>query len=233
MVKGKKNEKKTEITIQVENKTQKPKTTLIPIVPGISRNNDTEIDIGNNDEFVNNLSQSNATKTKQSNVKGNRSSMEINNTNKKVKKTIIKTSTDKSKETPKNVKSSNKIGESRSARADLTFPVSRVEKMIREGRYTKRCSSETPVFLTAVLEYLALEILELSVTYSNQRNKTRITPQHINLSICNDFELNDLLKNVTIANGGVPNFIHPILLEAPKKKGTQQNTIEKEKNPKK
>ncbi|KAN0024477.1 hypothetical protein ACTFIV_008885 [Dictyostelium citrinum] len=173
----------------------------------------------------------NTTKTKKSNVKNIKDSMDktFNNMVKKSITTTEATVSTKTKTTseiskPKKSKSTKKLNVSRTVRADLTFPVSRVERMIREGGYTKRCSSEAPVFLTAVLEYLTLEILELSVTYSNQKNKNRITPQHIHLSICSDSELNDLFKNVTIANGGVPKYIHPILLGSMNNRSPQQKT---------
>ncbi|KAN0021630.1 hypothetical protein ACTFIU_003774 [Dictyostelium citrinum] len=221
---------------------------LFQISPKICRN-DVELeeqhdpDIEIREKIVQILSPD-TTQTKKSNVKKNKNSM-VKTNNNKVKKsittststttsTITKTKTTSEISKPKKLKSTKKLKVTRTARADLTFPVSRVERMIREGGYTKRCSSEAPVFLTAVLEYLTLEILELSVTYSNQKNKNRITPQHIHLSICSDSELNDLFKNVTIANGGVPNYIHPILLGSMNNRSPQQKTnIIKEKEIKK
>ncbi|KAM9987941.1 hypothetical protein ACTFIZ_003294 [Dictyostelium cf. discoideum] len=236
MVKGK-SKKVVTSTIQEENVSKDTLVTIVPIVPDILRKDDEFDDIHfietekrDKNELINIPTVTTQTKPPILNKNGNSVVQQTNNNN-KVKKTTTtaktKNNTEKSNE-QKSVKFANKINESRSARADLTFPVSRIEKMIREGRFTKRCSSESPVFLAAVLEYLTLEILELSITYANQKNKTRITPQHIHLSICCDSELNDLLKNVTIANGGVPKFIHPILLDTPIKKGIQQNINEKE-----
>ena len=62
-----------------------------------------------------------------------------------------------------------------------------------------------PVYMAAVMEYLAAEILEL----------TRIIPRHLQLAIRNDEELNKLLAGVTIAQGGVLPNIQAVLL--PKK----------------
>lgn len=66
-----------------------------------------------------------------------------------------------------------------------------------------------------MLEYLAAEVLELSGDAAVGNKRKRIMPSHINLAVRNDKELNTLLTNVTIAEGGVVPFIHKALL--PKK----------------
>jgi len=63
------------------------------------------------------------------------------------------------------------------------------------------------VYLAAVLEYLAAEVLELAGNAAKDNKKTRIIPRHIQLAIRNDDELNKLMANTTIADGGViPNI---------------------------
>ena len=104
---------------------------------------------------------------------------------------------------------------SRSNRAGLQFPVGRVHRFLREGRYADRIGAGAPVYLTAVLEYLAAEILELAGNAARDNKKTRIIPRHIQLAVRNDEELNKLLQHVTIANGGVIPSIHTVLV--PKK----------------
>merc|ERR1711934_1027239 len=58
-----------------------------------------------------------------------------------------------------------------------------------------------PVYLAAVLEYLAAEVLELAGNAARDNKKTRIIPRHPQLAIRNDEELNKLLAGVTIAQG--------------------------------
>jgi len=106
---------------------------------------------------------------------------------------------------------------SRSSRAGLQFPVGRIHRHLRQGRYAARVGSGAPVYMAAVLEYLAAEILELAGNAARDNKKSRIVPRHVQLAIRNDEELNRLLQNVTIASGGVLPNIHAVLL--PKKSG--------------
>ena len=90
---------------------------------------------------------------------------------------------------------------------------------MREGRYAERIGAGAPVYMAAVLEYLAAEILELAGNASRDNKKSRIIPRHIQLAVRNDEELNKLLSDVTIANGGVLPNIHSQLLPKKTKEG--------------
>lgn len=70
-----------------------------------------------------------------------------------------------------------------------------------------------------VKQYLCAEILELAGNACRDNKKKRVTPRHIQLAIRNDEELNKLLCDVTIAEGGVLPNIHSVLL--PKKTTTK------------
>ena len=111
---------------------------------------------------------------------------------------------------------SKKKATSRSAKAGLQFPVGRVHRHIRLGRYASRIGAGAPVYLAAVLEYMAAEVLELAGNAARDNKKTRITPRHVQLAIRNDEELNKLLSDVTIASGGVLPNIHQVLLPGKK-----------------
>jgi histone H2A len=104
---------------------------------------------------------------------------------------------------------------SSSSKAGLQFPVGRIGRYLRNGKYATRMGAGAPVYLAAVLEYLTAEILELAGNAARDNKKTRIIPRHITLAVKNDEELNKLLGGVTIASGGVLPNIHSVLL--PKK----------------
>merc|ERR1719495_1803741 len=106
------------------------------------------------------------------------------------------------------------MAKSRSSRAGLQFPVSRIHRLLRKGNYARRLGSGAPVYMAAVMEYLAAEILELAGNAARDK-KARIIPRHLQLAVRNDEELNKLLAGVTIAQGGVLPNIQAVLL--PKK----------------
>eukprot|EP00798_Chlamydomonas_sp_ICE-L_P029397 gene29397-biopygen5318 len=109
---------------------------------------------------------------------------------------------------------------SRSAKAGLQFPVGRVARYLKKGKYAERVGAGAPVYLAAVLEYLCAEVLELAGNAARDNKKTRIIPRHVQLAIRNDEELSKLLGSVTIANGGVLPNIHSVLL--PKKSAKKE-----------
>eukprot|EP00798_Chlamydomonas_sp_ICE-L_P028150 gene28150-biopygen32107 len=109
---------------------------------------------------------------------------------------------------------------SRSSKAGLQFPVGRVARYLKKGKYAERVGAGAPVYLAAVLEYLCAEVLELAGNAARDNKKTRIIPRHVQLAIRNDEELSKLLGSVTIANGGVLPNIHSVLL--PKKSSKKE-----------
>ncbi|MFS8029751.1 putative transcription factor Hap3/NF-YB family [Helianthus anomalus] len=90
----------------------------------------------------------------------------------------------------------------RSVKAGLQFPVGRIDHYLKHGRYAKRVGTGAPVYLAAVLEYLAAEVLELAGNVARDNKKTRINPRHVQLVVRNDKDLEKLLDGVTIASGG-------------------------------
>ncbi|CAM9535800.1 unnamed protein product [Heterosigma akashiwo] len=103
-------------------------------------------------------------------------------------------------------------------KAGLQFPVARVSRYLKQGRYSKKVGVGAGIYLAAVMEYLSAEVLELAGNAARDNKKKTINPRHITLAIRNDEELNKLLGGVTIASGGVLPNIHSVLL--PKKSKT-------------
>ncbi|EFN55027.1 hypothetical protein CHLNCDRAFT_52799 [Chlorella variabilis] len=101
-------------------------------------------------------------------------------------------------------KTSGKKAVSKSSKAGLQFPVGRIARYLKKGRYAERIGAGAPV-------------LELAGNAARDNKKTRIIPRHIQLAVRNDEELSKLLAGVTIAEGGVLPNIHSVLL--PKKSG--------------
>ncbi|XP_055856533.1 histone H2A, sperm-like [Episyrphus balteatus] len=108
-----------------------------------------------------------------------------------------------------------KIRRTRSSRAGINFPVSRVLRYLRKGQYADHIQVGASVYASTILEYLVAEILELSAARAKEGRCKRIKPRHILLAVRNDNELDELLQHVTIAEGGVIPHISERLL--PKK----------------
>ena len=101
---------------------------------------------------------------------------------------------------------------SRAAKAGLQFPVGRIARYLKKGRYAERVGAGAPVYLAAVLEYLAAEVLELAGNAAKDNKKSRVVPRHIQLAVRNDEELSKLMGRTTIAAGGVLPNINVFLL---------------------
>ncbi|CAI0468064.1 unnamed protein product [Linum tenue] len=96
----------------------------------------------------------------------------------------------------------DKKSTTRSTKAGLQFPVGRVARFLKTGKYAERVGAGAPVYL----------VLELAGNAARDNKKTRVVPRHVQLAVRNDEELSKLLGSVTIANGGVMPNIHNMLL---------------------
>ena len=137
-------------------------------------------------------------------------------------------------------KADGKKSVSKSTKAGLQFPVGRIGRLLKVGKYSTRVGAGAPVYLASVLEYLTAEILELAGNAARDNKKRRVLPRHIQLAVRNDEELNKLLGKVTIASGGVLPNIHSVLLPpkpassaTEKPKSDSKKTIKSKASPKK
>lgn len=71
----------------------------------------------------------------------------------------------------------------RSSRAGLQFPVGRIHRLLRKGNYAERVGAGAPVYLAAVMEYLAAEVLELAGNAARDNKKTRQAPLALPISL--------------------------------------------------
>ena len=106
-----------------------------------------------------------------------------------------------------------------STRAGTLFPVGRLNRYIKQGRYSERVGSSAGAFMASVLEYITAETLELAGDLAEQGKAKIIKPKHINLGIRSDSELFKLFHSVQISEGGQPVAIHDYLV--PPKKGSK------------
>ncbi|CAI9770740.1 unnamed protein product [Fraxinus pennsylvanica] len=103
------------------------------------------------------------------------------------------------------------LGRRFSQRHTISVDISAINVRIVNSS-AEQVGSGSPVYLAAVLEYLAAELLELAGNGARDNKKNRIIPRHIQLAVRNDEELSKLLGSVTIANGGVLPNIHQTFL---------------------
>lgn len=108
---------------------------------------------------------------------------------------------------------------SRSARAGLQFPVGRVQRHMKKNGAVRRVAAGSAIYLAAVMEYIAAEVLELAGNAAKDLKKKRINPRHMLLAVRGDEELDTMIGRTTIAQGGVVPHIHKILVDKKKTGG--------------
>jgi len=98
--------------------------------------------------------------------------------------------------------------------ANLIFAVSLTEKFLRNFEASKlNVGKNAPVALTAALEHIVHQILDISVKLAQDSKKATVNPRHMFLAISNDEGLSALTKTFSIEfmGVGVIPFVHPKL----------------------
>jgi histone H3/H4 len=125
-------------------------------------------------------------------------------------------------------------GMSRKTRASSCFPPSIIEKFLRNFGYNKvLVTSNTPIFLTGAIEYIASEMLENASQQAKDKKHVRITVRDLELGVRNDTEFNSFfnMNNLYFLGGGIVPYIHPSLLNKKPRKRllTKDNNIDEKK----
>ena len=102
-------------------------------------------------------------------------------------------------------------------KAGTLFPVARSIRLMKEARLSERISVTAGAFMAGVLEYICAEILEMAGNVAEEQGRKTITPKHINLGVRADAELNKMMNNIVISQGGMLPNVHEFLV--PPKKG--------------
>ena len=89
--------------------------------------------------------------------------------------------------------------QSGSARAGITFPVGRCNRMLKQGRYAQRVGGGAGAYMAAALEYVAAEILELAGDEALAKKATILKPRHLGRAVQGDAELGKLMAGAQIS----------------------------------
>jgi histone H2A len=105
-------------------------------------------------------------------------------------------------------KSSRKNSVSQSSRAGLSFPVGRIGRLLRKA-HRGPVSAGSAVYLSAVMEYMAAEVLEAAGSIAKVRKRGRIDNRSVFFALQSDAELQklyfDLGAPTVPASGVIPN----------------------------
>ncbi|XP_012517031.1 PREDICTED: histone H2A-Bbd type 2/3-like [Propithecus coquereli] len=88
---------------------------------------------------------------------------------------------------------------SRTARAELAFSVSHMERLLRDGHYAQRLSSSALVFLAAIVQYLTSKVLELAGNEAQNSGRRRITQEQVDMAVHNNALLSGFFGTTTIS----------------------------------
>lgn len=116
-------------------------------------------------------------------------------------------------------KGGKRKSQSMQSRAGLQFPVSRIRNLMRRFGPSK-LGSRSAVYVTAVLEYVVAEVLELSSAVAREHKRTRITPRQIMLALYSDEEMRRFVTKTAIIRGGgaCPGINEALLSKSSKKR---------------
>ena len=87
--------------------------------------------------------------------------------------------------------------------AGIYFPINRIKTGMKKLKVCKSITKAANVFLTAELEYICAELIEISGSLCLGEDKKTLTSRHIFKAINEDKELKRIYGNSIIHDGGV------------------------------
>ena len=97
----------------------------------------------------------------------------------------------------------NEVNQAVSVKKGSKYSVSRITHFCKNGRFAERIGAGTPIYLSAVLEYLTSEIVMLAAQEAKAEGTSRLKPRHIMLAIRKDPELNKYFGDGVFSEAGV------------------------------
>ncbi|NWS75460.1 H2A4 protein, partial [Crotophaga sulcirostris] len=83
---------------------------------------------------------------------------------------------------------------SRSFRAGLLFPVSRVDRQLRSGNFAKRFGAKTPIYLAAVLQSVTQKAMQVAGNATKKSKQPCISPSDLQTAVKKSSSLKKLLQ---------------------------------------
>ncbi len=91
-----------------------------------------------------------------------------------------------------------------SEKCDLIFPVSRIGRMLNDNKYANKIGLKAAIAMTACLEYLVAEVIDVSIEVAVNMKKGRIDPKIIVEGLRSDHELSTLFHSKWIMSSKKP-----------------------------
>ena len=88
---------------------------------------------------------------------------------------------------------------SKTARAGLTFPVTRVARSLKKHSGVTRVGALSEVYFSAVMEYLAQEVLDDAARCASADKRKRLTPSDVATAVRTSRDLRALCEHLAVA----------------------------------
>ena len=90
-----------------------------------------------------------------------------------------------------------------SGKKGSNFSIGRLTTFCKSGRFAERIGAGTPIYLSAVHDYITAEVLLAAAEQAKLDGKKRIKPRHIMLAIRKDQELAEFFRDAHFMSAGV------------------------------